>query len=99
MFWGLPLVDRGYLRRADMLHVVYLGMMKDLMDRLSQFLTSWGQMQQFDVLWKEMPHYPGFMLLTKEYSELFQWPRKEMRNFVHIVLPGLASALDNPPPA
>ncbi|KAL0630352.1 hypothetical protein Q9L58_010801, partial [Maublancomyces gigas] len=53
----------------------------------------------FDAVWKEMPPYPGFMRPTKAYSEVSQWQGKEMRNFVHIVLPALASALHNPPPA
>lgn len=74
-------------------------MVKQLMDWLTQFITDWGRMLEFDAVWKEMPHYPDLVCPIKAYSELSQWQRKEMRNFVHIVLRALASALHTPPPA
>ncbi|KAL0632412.1 hypothetical protein Q9L58_008698 [Maublancomyces gigas] len=92
-------IEAGDLHKPDMLHVVYLGMMKHLMDWLTQFLTDWGRMPQFDAVWKEMPPYPAFVRPTKAYSEVSQRQGKEMHNFMHIVLPALASALHNPPPA
>lgn len=48
---------------------------------------------------KRIPHYPNFLRLPKVYREVSEWHGKEMLNLVHIILPALARALDNPPPA
>ncbi|KAL0631000.1 hypothetical protein Q9L58_010153 [Maublancomyces gigas] len=78
--------------------VVYLGMMTHLLDWLTQILTDWGRILKLNAVWKEMPPYPGFVSPTKAYSKVSQWQGKGMRNFVHIVLPALASTLHNRSP-
>ncbi|KAH0604492.1 uncharacterized protein H6S33_006869 [Morchella sextelata] len=95
-FWNLPFVQAYDLHKQDMLHVVYLGILKHLMEWLEDFLKEHGRLDEFNAIWTRMPPYPGFTPPTKPYQAVSQWQGKEMRNFQKIILPALASALRNP---
>lgn len=78
-----------------MLHVVYLRILKQLMEWLEDFLKEHGHLDEFNAIWTHMPLHPGFTPPMKRYQAASQWQRKEIHNFQKKILPALASALRN----
>jgi len=79
-----------------MLHTVYLGLFKHMMDWLQGFLEKHGRLEAFDKVWKALPPYPGFLVPNKAYREVTQWQGKEMRNLGRCVLGVLGVAVHQP---
>jgi len=95
-FYGLNRASPSDLHKPDMLHTVYLGLFKHMMDWIPGFLTKHGRLEAFDQVWKALPPYPGFLVPKKAYREITQWQGKEMRNLGRYVLGVLAVALLQP---
>ena len=60
VFWHLPRVRPECLHMPDLLHGIYLGLLKHLMDWVEPFLKKYDRLQEFDMIWKNLPYYPGF---------------------------------------
>ena len=58
-----------------------------------RFLKKYKQLQGLDAIWKSLAAYPGYSAPNKEYSRIFQWTRKEMRNLVKVILPCFVASL------
>jgi len=84
------------LHTPDMLHTVYLGLFKHMMDWIQAFLKKHGQLQAFDDVWKALPRYPGFLVPKKAYREVPQWQGQEIRNLGHCIFAVLTVALRQP---
>ncbi|KAG0644303.1 hypothetical protein HOY80DRAFT_1075254 [Tuber brumale] len=81
VFWGLPDVHQAHLPKPDILHVVYLGIFEThLLKWIIGYLKKYKRLQAFDVIWKNLPAYPGYSPPNNEYSRVLQWTGKEMRN-------------------
>lgn len=93
---SLPHVLPVWLHTLDLLHGVYLGLLKHLMEWIEPFLKKHSRLQLFDTVWKSLQPYPGFTQPRKAYREVSQWQGKEMRNFGRVILPALAAALSTP---
>ena len=96
VFHGLHRVSVPDLHIPDMLHTVYLGLFKHMMDWIQGFLKKHGCLQAFDDVWKALRPYPGFLVPKKAYREVAQWQGKEMRNLRRCILGVLAVALPQP---
>jgi len=96
VFTGLDRVSPRDLDKPDLLHNIYLGLFKHIMEWMEGCLKKHKQQQAFDDAWKEIPPYPGFTVPKKPYREITQWQGKEMRNLGRCISPVLASALRNP---
>jgi len=70
VFNGLHRVSAPGLHKPDLLHTVYLGVFKHLMDWISGFLKKHAQLQAFDDTWKALPAYPGFFVPKKVYRKV-----------------------------
>jgi len=79
-----------------MLHPVYLGLFKHIMDWIQAFLKKDGRLQAFDDVWKALPPYTGFLVPKNAYRKVAQWQAKEMWNLGHCILGVLALALRQP---
>ena len=79
-----------------MLHTIYLGLFKHMMDLIEWFLKKQGRVQAFDDIWKALPPYPGLLVPKKAYREVTHWQGKEMRNLLCCILKALAVALRQP---
>jgi len=79
-----------------MLHTVYLGLLKALMDLIQAVLKKHGRLQAFDDVRKALLPYPGFLVPKKAYREVAQWQGKEMRILGLCILGVLAVALRQP---
>ena len=95
-FWTLPRVDPAELPKPDLLHTIYLGILKHLMEWVQDFLKKHDRLDSFDQAWGSMGAYPGFTVPKKAYRQVSQWQGKEMRNLGRIVLPALTAALRAP---
>ena len=80
VFPGLYRVSAPDLHVLDLLHTIYLGLFKHMIDWIQGFLKKHGRLQAFYDAWKTLPPYPGFFVPKKAYREFTQWQRKEMRN-------------------
>jgi len=96
VFHGLYRVSAPDLHMPDLLHTIYLGLFKHMMDWIQGFLKKHGRLQAFDDSWKALPPYPGFFVPKKAYREVTQWQGKEMRNLGRCLLGVLAVALRQP---
>jgi len=96
LFHRLHRVSAPYLHTTDMLHTVYLGLFKHMMDWIQAFLKKHGRLQALDEVCKGLPHYAGFLVTKKAYREIVQWQGKEMRNLWPCILGVLAVALHEP---
>ena len=96
VFAGLSRVVVPLLFKPDILHNVYLGLFKHLMQWIEDFLKKHDRQDLFDEVWKSLPPYPGFFVPKKAYREVTQWQGKEMRNLGRCILGVLASALRRP---
>jgi len=79
-FWTLSRVDPAELPKPDLLHTIYLGMLKHLMEWIQDFLKKHDRLDNFDQAWSSMGPYPGFTVPKKAYRQVSQWQGKEMRN-------------------
>jgi len=96
VFHGLHQVSAPGLHKPDLLHTVYLGLFKHLIDWISGFLKKHARLHAFDDTWKALPSYLGFLVPKKAYREVTQWQGKEMRNLGGCLLGVLAVALRQP---
>jgi len=87
VFTGLHGVNPSDLHKPDLLHNIYLGLFKHMMESVEGFLKKHKRRQAFDDTRKEIPPYPGFTLPKKAYREVIQWQGKEMRNLSAVFRP------------
>ena len=80
VFAELYRVNPADLHKPDLLHNIYLGLFKHMMEWVEGFLKKHKRQQAFDDAWKELPPYPGFSVPKRAYREVTQWQGKEMRN-------------------
>jgi len=93
IFQGLVRVSTPDLQKPDMLHTIYLGLFKHMMDWIPGLLKKHARQQAFDDAWKALPRYPRFLVPNKAYREVAQWQGKEMRNLGRCLLGVLAMGL------
>jgi len=79
-----------------MLHTLYLGLFKHLMDRIQGFLKKHGQLETFDEVWKALLPYSGFLACKKAYHEVTQSQEKVQQNLGRCDLGVLAVAMLQP---
>ena len=79
-----------------MLHTIYLGLFKHMMDRIQGFLKKHARQQASDNGWNALPPYLRFFVPKKGYREVRQWQGKEMRNLGRCVLGVLSVVLSQP---
>jgi hypothetical protein len=84
------------LNKPDILHNIYLGMLKYMMEWIQAFLKKHNRLKEFDKAWASIVPYPGLAVLNKAYCTTTQWQGKEMRNLGRVVIVALESALRNP---
>ena len=96
--WKLPHVSAHDLHVPDLLHSIYLGMLKHLMDWTADFLQKYGRSQIFDKIWLSVERYLGLLHFSKTFQEVGQWQGRELRAFGRLLLPCFVAALDNPNP-
>ena len=99
IFAGIPRMTVPLLFKPDVLHNIYLGLFKHMMQWIEDFLKKHDRQAVFDEVWKSLPPYPGFFVPKEAYREVTQWQGKEMRNLGRCILGVLASALRRPSPA
>ena len=99
IFTELSRVKIPLLFKPDLLHNIYLGLFKHLMQWIEDFLKKHDRQELFDEIWKSLPPYPGFFVPKKAYREVTQWQGKEMRNLGRCILGVFASSLRRPTPA
>ena len=75
----------------DILHTVYLGMLKHLMDWVTSFLEQHSRIDKFNQLWAMMPPYPGVTRFNKPYSQVTQCSGKEMKALGRVIVPVLTA--------
>ena len=97
VFTELYRVNLAGLHKPDLLHNIYLGPFKHMMELVEGFLKKHKRQQAFENARKELPPYPGFSVPKRAYREVTQWQGKEMRNLSRCISAVfLASALRSP---
>jgi len=93
IFHSLDRVSASDLYKSDMLHTIYLGLFKHMIEWIEGVLKKLARLQAFHNVWKALPPYPGFLVRKKAYCEFKQWQGKETRNLARYIFQVLAVAL------
>ena len=91
--WSLIELNPLDLVRADILYNILLGVWTHMIDWIQDFLEHYERINVFDYVWRRLPPYPGFCVLTKSYRVVSQQSGKEIRNFAKVILGTFAAAL------
>jgi len=81
---------------SDILHSVYLDILKHLMDWVTSFLKQHSSIDKFNQLWVMIPPYTGFARCNKPYSKVTPSSGNEMNSLWYVSVPVLAATLINP---
>ena len=73
IFQGLERVWAPDLHMPDLLHTLYLGLFKHMIDWIEGFLKKHLRQQALDDAWKALQLYPEFYPPKKAYREITQW--------------------------
>ena len=65
LFTGLDQVSPADLHKLDLLHNIYLGFFKHMMECVEGFLKRHKWQKAFEDAWKEIPPYPRFSVPKK----------------------------------
>jgi len=79
VFIGPDEEDGTDLPREDLMHNIYLGLFKHMIEWVEAFLKRAKQQQALDNAGKEIPPYLGSRIQTKAYWEMRQWHLQESR--------------------
>jgi len=69
---GLDRVSPADLHKPNLLHNIYLGLFKHMMEWVEGFLKTHKRQQAVDDAWNEIPPYPGFSIPKQAYREMTQ---------------------------
>src|SRR5205807_503462 len=84
--WSLPRIQPPTIVRADILHNVFLGVQKNLMEWIQGFLGKHKRLAVFDGIWSTLPPYPGFTPPRKQYRQITMCSGTEMRGVGRVIL-------------
>ncbi|KAH0602473.1 uncharacterized protein H6S33_008812 [Morchella sextelata] len=79
-FWSIPRVNPYDLNKPDILHNIYLGMLKHMMEWIQAFFKKHDRLEEFDKTGALIAPYTGVIGPNKAYCATTQWQGKEMRN-------------------
>lgn len=96
--WGIGL-EVHHLPKPDLLHTIWLGMMKHLMEWLLAFLEKHDRLHVFNQIWKTVPPFHDISPVNKTYSEVSQWQGKEIRIMSRYLLAVFTVSLRKPKPS
>jgi len=91
--WSLPAVRPPTIVRADILHNIHLGVLKNLMEWIQGFLGKHKRLAVFDEIWSTLPPYPGFTPPRKQYRQITMWSGTEMRGVGRVILGCFTAAM------
>ena len=83
-FWNYPLCDVYRLWQPDTLHQLYLGIVKDLFEWVTEYMNMRALKAEFDAWFTSVPHYPNMLHFSKPFVALKNgtWQGKEIRMMV-----------------
>jgi len=81
---------------TDILHTVYLGMLKHLKNWVTSFLEHHFTINKFNQLSAMMPPYPAVAQFINPYSQITLWSRKEIQALRCVIVPVFVATLLNP---
>ena len=84
LFWDYPLCDVYQLWQPDTLHQLYLGIVKDLFEWVTEYMRTRGMKTEFDARLTSVPHYPKMLRFSKPFDALKKgtWQGKEIREML-----------------
>jgi hypothetical protein len=94
-FWGMPRVNPYNFNKPDILHNIYLRILKHMMELVQAFLKKHNRLEEFDKASASIAPYPGLAVPNKAYHATTKWQGKYMRNLSWVVLGALGAALRN----
>jgi hypothetical protein len=96
VIWNMTCISPTTIIIPDVLHTIYLSIVKHLIDWVTSFLEQHSRICKFNQLWAMMPPYSGFARFNKPYSKVRQWSGKEMKALGHLIVPVFTATLLNP---
>jgi hypothetical protein len=96
IFWNMKCISPTTIIVPNILHTIYLSMLKHLMNWVTSFLEQHYRIDKFTQLWAMMPPYPGSAQFNKPYSQVTQWSGKEMKALGCVIVSVFAATLLNP---
>lgn len=84
LIWDYPLCNVYRLWQPDTLHQLYLGIVKDLFEWVTDYMKIRGLKAEFDARFTSVPHYPDMLRFSKPFDALKNgtWQGKEIREML-----------------
>jgi hypothetical protein len=96
VFWNVKCISPTTIIVPDILHTVYLGMVRHVTDWVTSFLEQHSRIDKFNQLWAMMPPYASFALFNKPFSQVMQWSGKAMKALGRVIVPVFVATHVNP---
>jgi len=96
VFWNMKCISPMTIIIPDILHIVYLSVLKQLMDWVTSFLEQHSMIGKFNQLWAMMLPYPCVARFNKPYSQVMQGSGKDMKALGPVIVTVFAATLLNP---
>jgi len=80
----------------NILHTVYLIMLKHLMDWVMSFQEQHSSSDILNQFWEMMPPYSGVAWFNKPYHQVMHWCGKEVKGLGHVIVLVFAATVLNP---
>lgn len=96
-FWHLKNFSLKSLWKPDILHTLYEGMVKHLIQLVTDFLTHHGRLAEFEAAWIRIPPFQDMPAMKRAIGQNTQTTGKLLRKVVRCILPSLVIALKEPP--
>jgi hypothetical protein len=95
-FWQYPLCNVYWLWQPNELHQLLLGLVKDLLHWLLNYLKARNVKDQFDNRFTSVPRYPGLQHCSKPFDSVKSgtWQRKQIHGIIRIRAVNCAPILD-----
>ena len=84
--WNFAACDPYHLWQPDILHLLNLGIVKTMMERVIGYMDDRGLLDQFNLRFKSMAPYPEFVRFKRSYTEVSSWQGKEIRTMMKFLL-------------
>ena len=92
---GFPYSNAVDVHVPDMLHTVYLGLLKHVSGWVDDFLAFHNRQGIFDDVFAGIGPHRDFRHMNKPFRAISQWTGLDYRNLGKIIVPALAAALEN----
>jgi len=95
VLWTMRCISLTTIRIYDIVHTIYIIMLRDLMYWVTSFLNKHSSIYKFEQHWAMMAPYPSFAWFRKSYNQVIQYSGREIQALGRLIVPVFPATLVN----